>query len=70
VCFGPKRQTQVDIPPGATVSYECAVSVKRAGRFEARIDVHLDDAGGLRTITLTVRGNAVVEGELNGRPEP
>ena len=53
------------MPAGATFEYHCELSLKRPGKFEGEMDIHLED-NGIRTVTLSVRGTAV-EGN-HGRP--
>jgi hypothetical protein len=55
VCFGPKLYEQIPIPARGEVLYECDIDVRKPGPFECPLDVHFED-GGIRTVTLTVRG--------------
>lgn len=69
LCFSSNHHTQIVVQPGDTFRYGCKLTTKRPGRFEAEIDVHLED-NGVRTVALTVRGEAVATGGAPNSPNP
>ena len=58
MCFSSKHHEQVTVGPGETFNYECVLSLKKPGPFEAKIAIFLED-NGIRIVELTVRGVAV-----------
>lgn len=57
-CFLPVSPEQLDIPPADEVDYRCELKITKAGPFDCRMELFLDD-GGLRQVTLRVRGVGV-----------
>lgn len=58
ICFSLKQRDPIVVPAGGTVAIECELDLKKAGRFEIEIDVHLEE-NGIRTVPVTVRGTAL-----------
>jgi hypothetical protein len=58
VCFGPKVEGPVAVPPGETVAYACEFEVAGAGPFEFPIVLCLAD-GCIREVEMTLRGVGV-----------
>ena len=54
-CFGPKQVQGIEIPAQGAIEFPCELSIGRAGPFEAKATVYVDD-GGVRDLVLTVRG--------------
>lgn len=60
-CFRPRDENPVLVPAGERVAYPWELNVMGTGAFEAHIALFLDD-GGLRQVTLTVRGVGIDAG--------
>ena len=53
------------MPAGATFEYHCELSLKKPGKFEGEMDIHLED-NGIRTVRVRVTGT--VKGEIPDAP--
>ncbi len=56
-CYKPVSGTRVPVAPGASVPYECEITVREPGPFSADIQLFADE-GVLRTFTIPVSGTA------------
>ena len=70
-CIGLRLEPARTLAAGESIPFGYDVRVSEAGPFEATIELHLEEAGGLRTILLTVRGECVIPTEASdGPPKP
>ena len=53
------------MPAGATFEYHCELSLKKPGKFDCEMDIHLED-NGIRTVHVRVTGT--VKGEIPDAP--
>lgn len=61
VCFGPKNEGPVAVPPGKTVEYACTVDVTGPGPFTFPLHIYLE-GDGIDEVGQTLHGTAIVLG--------
>ncbi len=59
-CFGSKHKEQATVPPHGHLIYSCRLSILGEGPVEAYTELYLEDADGIRTVPLTVKGVGVL----------
>lgn len=60
-CYRPLQEGPIEVPPGGKAEYRWEATIVGAGPFEAQVPMFLDD-GGLRNVTILLRGNGVKGG--------